>query len=227
MNQPPPFRAAPAPLHSRQEIALLYPIGYNNAVNIFERSDAFDSWLARLKDNIGRARIIHRIRAAEHGNFGDCAPVGEGVSEMRVHAGPGYRVYFMCRHGVVYLLLAGGDKSSQKRDIQRTISMARNVKKELLMTKFSRFDAVDYLTNEETIAEYLTAALEDPDPDVFLTAVRDVARARGMAQLAKATGLGRESLYKALTPGAKPRYDTVLKLVNALGVKLSASPVES
>ncbi len=95
------------------------------------------------------------------------------------------------------------------------------------MAKFSRFDAADYLINEETIAEYLTAALEDPDPDVFLTAVRDVARARGMAQLAKDAGLGRESLYKALTPGAKPRYDTVLKLVNALGVKLSASPVES
>jgi len=95
------------------------------------------------------------------------------------------------------------------------------------MTKFARFDAADYLSNDETIAEYLTAALEDPNPDVFLTAVRDVARARGMAQLAKATGLGRESLYKALTPGAKPRYDTVLKLVNALGVKLSASPVES
>ena len=95
------------------------------------------------------------------------------------------------------------------------------------MTKFARFDAADYLSSDETIAEYLTAALEDPNPDVFLTAVRDVARARGMAQLAKATGLGRESLYKALTPGAKPRYDTVLKLVNALGVKLSASPVES
>ena len=95
------------------------------------------------------------------------------------------------------------------------------------MTKFARFDAADYLGNDETIAEYLTAALEDPNPDVFLTAVRDVARARGMAQLAKATGLGRESLYKALTPGAKPRYDTVLKLVSALGVKLSASPVKS
>ena len=72
-----------------------------------------------------------------------------------------------------------------------------------------------------------TAALEDPNPDVFLTAVRDVARARGMAQLAKDAGLGRESLYKALTPGAKPRYDTVLKLLNALGVRLSATPVQS
>ena len=82
------------------------------------------------------------------------------------------------------------------------------------------FDAADYLDDEETIAEYLTAALEDPNPDLFLVAVRDVARSRGMAQLARDTGLGRESLYKALAPGAKPRYDTVLKVLRALGVKL-------
>ena len=73
------------------------------------------------------------------------------------------------------------------------------------MVKTAAFDAADYLNDEETIAAYLTAALEDPNPDVFLAAVRDVARARGMAQLAKDAGLGRESLYKALTPGAKPR----------------------
>lgn len=95
------------------------------------------------------------------------------------------------------------------------------------MPKFSPFDAADYLDDEETISEYITAALEDSNPDVFSAAVRDVARARGMAQLAKDAGLGRESLYKALTPGAKPRYDTVLKLLHALGVKLSASPVHS
>ena len=92
------------------------------------------------------------------------------------------------------------------------------------MTKFSPFDAADYLTDEETIAEYLNAALENPDPDLFLVAVRDVARARGMTQLAKDTGLGRESLYKALAPGAKPRYDTILKIMHALGVKLTAVP---
>jgi len=95
------------------------------------------------------------------------------------------------------------------------------------MTQFAPFDAADYLDDEETIAEYITAALENPNPDAFLSAVRDVARARGMAQLARDAGLGRESLYKALTPGAKPRYDTVLKLLHALGVKLSASTVHS
>ena len=95
------------------------------------------------------------------------------------------------------------------------------------MVKTASFDAADYLNDEQTIAEYLTAALEDPNPDVFLAAVRDVARARGMAQLAKDAGLGRESLYKALTPGAKPRYDTVLKLLHALGVKITATNQEA
>lgn len=90
------------------------------------------------------------------------------------------------------------------------------------MTLLKPFDAADYLDSEEVIAEYLSAALEDPNPDVFLMAVRDVARARGMAQLAREAGMGRESLYKALAPGAKPRYDTVLKLLRALGVQLHA-----
>lgn len=94
----------------------------------FMRTDAFDAWLSGLKDTIARARIVHRIRAAEHGNFGDCEVVGEGVFEMRIHVGPGYRVYFS-RHGeVMYLLLLGGDKSSQKRDIKRAIELARELK---------------------------------------------------------------------------------------------------
>lgn len=99
-------------------------------MNTFHRSDEFDSWLAELKDKLGRARIVHRIRSAEHGNFGDCEPVGDGVSEMRIHFGPGYRVYFTRRGEVIYLLLLGDDKSSQKRDIKRAIEMARALDKE-------------------------------------------------------------------------------------------------
>ena len=86
------------------------------------------------------------------------------------------------------------------------------------------FDASDYLDNEETIAEYLSAALENPDPDAFLIAVRDVAKARGITSVAASAGLGRESLYKTLQPGAKPRFDTVRRLLAALGVKLDVSP---
>ena len=99
-------------------------------LNTFHRSDEFDAWLAALKDKMGRARITHRIRSAEHGNFGDCEPVGEGVSEMRVHFGPGYRVYFTRRGEMLYLLLLGGDKSSQKRDIKRALEMVRALEKD-------------------------------------------------------------------------------------------------
>lgn len=99
-------------------------------MNSFQRTDEFDAWLANLKDKVGRARIVLRIRSAELGNLGDCEPVGEGVSEMRIHVGPGYRAYFTRRADVVYLLLLGGDKSTQKRDIKRAIELARTLKKD-------------------------------------------------------------------------------------------------
>ena len=93
--------------------------------------------------------------------------------------------------------------------------------------KLAVFDAADYLDNEEVIAEYLNAALEDENPDVFLRAIADVAKSRGMSELARNAGVGRESLYKALAPGAKPRYETILKILKALGIELHTAPVAS
>jgi len=88
--------------------------------------------------------------------------------------------------------------------------------------KLLPFDAARYLTDDAAVAEYMTAVLESGDPDLLLLALGDVARARGMAQVAKDAGLGRESLYKALAPGAKPRFDTVMKVARALGVRFTA-----
>ncbi len=99
-------------------------------MNIFQKSDEFDAWLTDLKDHIGKAQILLRLDRASRGNWGDCEPVGEGVSEMRIHFGPGYRVYFTRRGAVIYLLLSGGDKSTQKRDIKRAIAMVRTIFKE-------------------------------------------------------------------------------------------------
>lgn len=90
--------------------------------------------------------------------------------------------------------------------------------------KLIAFDAARYLNDDEAIAEYMTAVLETNDPDLLLLALCDVARAKGMAQVAKDAGLGRESLYKALAPGAKPRFETVMKVARALGVKFTAQP---
>lgn len=100
------------------------------SMNIFLKSEKFDAWLSCLKDQVGKAIIAKRIRGAEAGNFGDCEPVGEGVSELRIHYGPSYRAYFTRRGNVVYFLLLGGDKSTQKRDIKRAINMARTLPKE-------------------------------------------------------------------------------------------------
>jgi probable addiction module antidote protein len=89
------------------------------------------------------------------------------------------------------------------------------------------FDVSAHLDDEETIRAYLSAALEDSNPDAFLLALGNVAKARGMTQLAEAAGVGRQSLYKALAPGAQPRYDTVLKLISALGLKLAVRGVSA
>jgi len=88
-------------------------------------------------------------------------------------------------------------------------------------TTYAPFDAADYLDNDAVIAEYLSAAVDDPNPDVFLAALGDVAKAHGMARIAKDAGLGRESLYKALSSGAHPRYETVSAKLRALGVKFA------
>jgi probable addiction module antidote protein len=87
----------------------------------------------------------------------------------------------------------------------------------------TEFDASTYLTSEEAIAEYLSAALEEDDPGIFLAAVGHVAKARGISSVAEAAGLGRESLYKVFAPGAKPRYETVQKVLRSLGVKIYVS----
>lgn len=91
---------------------------------VVEQSDTFKAWLNDLRDAIGRLRITARLTIAKEGNLGDCTPVGDGVHEMRVHVGPGYRLYFVHRGNRIIFLLYGGDKSTQRRDIRRAKEMA-------------------------------------------------------------------------------------------------------
>ena len=87
----------------------------------------FSEWLDGLRDRAGRGRIAKRIERLAQGNFGDVAPVGEGVSELRLHFGPGYRVYFVRRGEELVILLCGGDKSTQARDIENAKKIARTL----------------------------------------------------------------------------------------------------
>jgi probable addiction module antidote protein len=91
-------------------------------------------------------------------------------------------------------------------------------------TKTKPYDAAEYLETEEDMAAYLQAALEEGDAALVIHALGNIARARGMSQIARKTGLGRESLYKALSPEGNPEFATVLKVVQALGIELHATP---
>jgi putative addiction module killer protein len=95
-------------------------------MNTIRRTPEFDAWLKSLKDGVGRAAIASRIKRAQGGNFGDAAPVGDGVFEMRIHFGPGYRVYYFQHGSTVYVLTNGGDKGSQQRDIARAKELAKH-----------------------------------------------------------------------------------------------------
>lgn len=100
---------------------------YTSCMRTVLTTEVFDTWFSGLKDAQARARVLARIRRAEDGNPGDCAPVGEGVSEMRIHYGPGYRVYFTQRGLEIIILLAGGNKATQAKDIKNALELARQI----------------------------------------------------------------------------------------------------
>jgi probable addiction module antidote protein len=97
--------------------------------------------------------------------------------------------------------------------------------KKIRVADLPEFDATEYLDDEKAIAEYLTAMMEGGDPAMLAAALGDIARARGMSEIAKASGLTREALYKALRPNAQPRFETVSRVCAALGVKLVVQPL--
>jgi len=99
-------------------------------MSVFLRTAEFDKWLKDLRDPIGKARILARLRAAEIGHFGDHAPVGDAVFELRIHSGPGYRVYYWRQGRVTYWLLFGGDKSTQRRDVRQAKALCTQLETE-------------------------------------------------------------------------------------------------
>ncbi|AOU97764.1 putative addiction module antidote protein [Acidihalobacter yilgarnensis] len=92
------------------------------------------------------------------------------------------------------------------------------------ISELPEFDVSEYLNNDEDVAEYLTAILEENDPALLAAALGDIARARGMSQVAKDSGIAREALYKALRPGSEPRFETISRVCTALGVRLVVQP---
>lgn len=92
-----------------------------------EKTEVFDKWLKKLRDRKAVLGIATRLDRVITGNFGDVSSVGEGVSEMRIFVGPGYRLYYTIRHDTIILMLCGGDKSTQEKDIKKAKKMAKSV----------------------------------------------------------------------------------------------------
>jgi putative addiction module killer protein len=105
----------------------VYPVGYSAAMLEIRKTEQFAAWLDGLRDIQARARVQAKIERFAHGNPGDVQPVGEGVSELRIHYGPGYRVYFKQRGRELIILLAGGDKRTQTKDIKTALRLARDL----------------------------------------------------------------------------------------------------
>lgn len=105
----------------------VYPQGYSTLMVEIRKTELFAKWIDNLRDAQAKARVLIRIERLASGNAGDVKPVGEGISEMRIDYGPGYRVYFIKRGNELIILLAGGDKSSQTADIKVAIRLASNL----------------------------------------------------------------------------------------------------
>lgn len=153
------------------------------------------------------------------GNFGDVEPVGSGLSELRIHHGKGYRVYFGNKNNEIILILCGGDKSTQQEDIQKAKQIAKKwgVKMKQVLKDF---DVADYLEGEDDIIAYLNAVIAEGDNKQLFIALGNIARARNISHISKVTGISREGIYKALSGEGNPSFNTLSKITNAMGLNL-------
>ena len=190
------------------------------------KTTTFSKWIDDLRDIQARARIQARIERLAAGNPGDAEPVGEGVSELRISYGPGYRVYFKQRRSELIVLYWQGVIKALRPKTSRLPCVSPAIFRSNAMTKTatSRYDVAEHLRTPEEMAAYLEACIEEADGDAafIAKALGDIARAKGMSQVARDAGLSRESLYKALSGERSPGFDTILKVVGALGLKLHA-----
>lgn len=185
------------------------------------RSGTFQKWMKKLKDARAQGLIAARLFRLSEGHPGDVSPVGDGVSELRIHHGPGYRIYFHVHGNTIIILLCGGDKASQSRDIQSAKQLLKEWKTTMAET-FSEFDPAEYLATDEAIASFMADAFETRDSSHIAKALGVVARAKGMSQIANETGLSREQLYRSFSETGNPTLKTTLAVMKALGLDLTA-----
>jgi putative addiction module killer protein/probable addiction module antidote protein len=180
------------------------------------KTEVFEEWIVGLRDKKVRDKIFTRIDRIVAGNFGDHNSVGDGVSEMRINYGPGYRLYYTIRGQKIIFLLCGGDKARHckgKGTEQRGAIMAK--------VKVTPWDTSEYLKTQKDIDGYLAEAFEDGDPVLIRIAMANVAKARNMTQLANEMGISRDKLYKMFSSEDDFDFGTIQKFLSVVGAKLT------
>ncbi|MPQ58852.1 type II toxin-antitoxin system RelE/ParE family toxin [Duganella sp. FT27W] len=205
-----------------------YDIQYylnSNAVNVAGK------WLRSLRDPIAKAKITKRISRFEHGNFGDHKPCREGVWEMRVDEGPGYRVYYAFSGRQIILLLCGGDKTTQDADINTAVSYGKIGKKGNKMTTKNRSSQ----PHDEVVADMLQAdpafraalineVMNDGEYGDMLILLRQLTLAEGgMKIIAQRTGLNETALYRLMSAEGNPSLKNFSKVLSALNLQLAVT----
>lgn len=185
------------------------------------RADEFDEWLNRLRDSIARQAIEARILRLHHGNFGDAKAIGDGLSELHIHAGPGYRVYFT-QHGYrVIILLCGGDKGSQQRDIAAAHRIAGRSGKRSMPTGFSRWDAAANFRSEEDARLFVAEVARDGSAAELRSAIGAVARYLGVLEIARRSGMSPKRVFTELNSLDEDQR-TLKLLMKRMGIEPSA-----
>lgn len=186
------------------------------------QTETFRKWRHRLKDERARALIASRLDRLAFGLAGDVEPVGKGISELRIHYGSGYRVYFQKKGDAIIVLLCGGDKSSQKKGIKTKppCGWLKNGVNDMAK-KLTAYDPAEDLTTHKAIAIFMAEAFKTSDAAYIAHALGVVARAKGMAQIAGQTGLSREQLYRTFSENGNPTLKTTLAVMKALGIELT------
>jgi putative addiction module killer protein/probable addiction module antidote protein len=210
-------------------------------------SPEFDAWLTDLADIDARDAIGARLARLRRGLFGDRRSIGDRISEFRIDVGQGYRAYYTMGGSALALVLCGGSKKTQKRDIRKAKAMAKALRKskgpgdsfvrerqeayapggdenEFHFTEagltFSPFDPADYLERESSQIHHLRDAIESGHPGYIADAIGAVARARGLTNLERTTGIKRQTLNRSLSLKGNPTLETLVTVLGALGLRL-------
>lgn len=209
-------------------------------------SPSFAAWLDDLPDIPARDAIAARIARLRRGLLGDRRSIGDRISELRIDVGQGYRLYYTMRGRTLVLLLCGGSKKTQKVDIRKAEAMAKAAetkkkdlgssrvreqhtgyaatKEEPIVTDedltFAPFDLADYLERKSSQIYLLRDALASGHPGYIADAIGAVARARGLTNLERETGIKRQTLNKSLSLKGNPTLETLVTVLGALGLRL-------